>query len=193
MTKRSRLLVIAIAALAVIGVALPVVVERTSAAWTDDANFSAQSSAGTWAPITPTTPFRCVPVDPTIAAECTVVVTSWVTWDYGYDLGFSITTTSTKAFEWKLTMDLAATGYPATNGQTLFPGSPVPATATASAWTPNRFAMSNICVLSGQQTLPLIDVKSDLSWARNVSASSPVGGLDFQARTDGKPGPALKC
>lgn len=193
MNKRSRLIVIAIAAVAVLGVALPVAVERTSAAWTDAANFSAQSSAGTWAPVPPATPFRCVPVDPTIVAHCTVVVTSWATWDSGYDLGFSITTTSATAFEWKLTMDLAATGYPATNGQTLFLGSPVPATPSAPAWTPNKFAMSNICVLSRQSALPLIEVKSNLSWARTVSASSPVAGLDFQARRDGNTVPAFAC
>ncbi|MEJ3404861.1 hypothetical protein WDJ51_08955 [Rathayibacter sp. YIM 133350] len=168
-------------------------VSPTQAAWTERAYAKATVTAGTWTP-TPTPALACAPISAAVKATCTATVTGWTTWGTGYRVDYSVSTTSTTAFEWKLTLNLAVTGTPAPTGGTLFPGWPVPAESWHPAWTPSTFSMSNVCALTPNSALPTLTVAGKEVWSKTVVAGTPVRDVGVQATmSEGSTPAALAC
>ena len=118
-------------------------------------------------------------------ATCTAVVTRWDFWGSGYRVDFTVTTPSATPFEWEVALDLSATGQAAPGGGTLFPGYPVPAAQWWSSWTPTHFSGSNVCADSRAGELPVVRLRGSSGWSSEVSASTPVQSLGFQANQNG--------
>lgn len=142
------------------------------------------TTPATWS-YAPPAAITCYPVDPTVTATCTAVVTRWDFWGSGYRVDFTVTTPSATSFEWEVALDLSATGQAAPGGGTLFPGYPVPAAQWWSSWTPTHFSGSNVCADSRAGELPVVRLRGSAGWSSMVSASAPVQSLGFQANQNG--------
>jgi len=135
----------------------------------------------------PSSAIRCYPVDPSVTAECDVVVTSWNHWSSGYRLDFRVESSSAQRFRWEVAMDFSVTGTPAPGGGTFFPGDPVPDWDPWNlGWRPVNVSGNNLCAVSSPQDLPRLRVRGPYAWNSEVGgdrSSVDSGGVQVTGGT----------
>lgn len=133
----------------------------------------------TWS-VTEVVGLRCVDASG-LGHSCTVVVDRYQVWHGGYRLDFHVVTTSLQPFRYEVRADLSATGLDVGAREDAFPGWPVPASPGHPTWYPVGVRLTNACIVTSADDLPVIALRgAGTGWNDLVAAGSPARALGFQ-------------
>lgn len=138
--------------------------------WTVPSTWSVAAAVG----------LRCVDASG-LGRSCTVVVDRYQVWHGGYRLDFHVVTTSLLPFRYEVQADLSATGLDVGAGRDAFPGWPVPAAPGHPTWYPVGVRLTNACIVTSADDLPVIALRgAGTGWNDLVALGWPARALGFQ-------------